>query len=113
MLTISEQSRGAVMMLKLSGRMAAIASELEIRDRIRRVLVRGYRKVLVDLTGVTNANAAEDGLFLGPLVDARGVGAEIKLIYQQRTTDLKRHFRVFESEREALDSFGIERMGTL
>jgi anti-anti-sigma regulatory factor len=108
MLTINEQSRGDVMMLTLTGRMAASASELEIRDRIRRVLVRGYRKLIVDLTGVTNPYAAEDGLLLGPLVDARGVGAEIKLI-QQRATDLKRHFRVFESELEALDSFGIER----
>jgi hypothetical protein len=97
------------MMLKLSGRMAASASELEIRDRIRCVLVRGYRKVIVDLSGLTNPYAVEDGLFLGPLVDARGVGAEIKLIHQQQTTDLKRHFRVFESELEALDSFGVER----
>lgn len=108
MLNITEQSRGDVMVIRLAGQMAASASELEIRDRIRRVFVRGYRKLVVDLTGITNVHAAEDGLFLGPLVDARGVGAEIKLVHSQRTTDLRRHFRVFESERDAVDSFEVE-----
>ena len=108
MLHIEERTRGDVMVLRLSGQIVASASELEIRDTIRRVLVRGYRRVVVDLTGVTRADTPDDRLLLGALVDARGVGAELRLVHApQRMTSLRQQFSDFESESDALDSFEV------
>ena len=112
MLEVSERSTGDVMILDLAGRVAAGAAALEVGDAVRRLLVRGYRKVLLNLERTTSSDASGISAFLGALLDARAVGADVRLFNVARKTTslweimaLQRYFSVFDTEHDALDSF--------
>jgi anti-anti-sigma factor len=112
MLTVSERSTGDVVILDLTGRVAAGAAALEVGDAVRRVLVRGYRKVLLNLDRTRSSDAAGISAFLGALLDAQALGADVRLFnVARRITSLclimalYRYFSVFDTEDDALDSF--------
>ena len=116
MLQMKERPSGDVMVLDVRGSIASGAPEVEVGDKVRSILFRGYRKVLLNLAGATSSDASGVSAFLGALIEARAVGADVRLLHvTRRMTDLRiivalhRYFTVFESEGEALDSFGAER----
>jgi anti-anti-sigma factor len=113
MLRIKERPSGDVMVLDLRGRMTTGVPEIEFGNTVRSVLFRGYRKVLVNLEAATSSDPSGVSAFLGALIDAGAVGAELRLVHvTRRIADLgiivalHRYFRVYESERDAMASFG-------
>lgn len=116
MLRMKERPSGDVMILDLCGTIAAGTSAIDMGDKVRNVLFRGYRKLLLNLEGATSSDPSGISAFLGALIDAREVGGDVRLVNVTRTmTDLTiivalcRYFSVFESEDEAVNSFGAER----
>lgn len=116
MLRMTERQTGDVMILDLHGRIAAGTPEVELRDKVRSVLYRDYRKVLLNLEGATSSDASGVSAFLGALIDARAAGADLRLVHvTTRMEDLRiivalyRYFTVFESEADAVASFSTGR----
>jgi anti-anti-sigma factor len=115
MLRMNERPSGDVMILDLGGTIAAGTSAIEMGDKVRSILFRGYRKLLLNLEGATSSDPSGVSAFLGALIDAREVGADVRLVnVTRRMTDLTiivalyRYFSAFESEDEAVASFGAE-----
>ena len=116
MLRVDERNAGEVMILTLAGRIKDGADELALGDKVRSLLHQGFRKLLLDLGEVATSNACGVNALLGALIDARAAGAEMKLLRLTRRAAnvqvivaLALHFAAFDSEVEALASFGEER----
>jgi anti-anti-sigma regulatory factor len=116
MLLLKERILGDVMILDVCGTIATGAPEVELRDKVRSILYRGHRKVLLNLAEATSSDASGVSAFLGALLDARDVGAELRLLHVTARIDdvrilvaLYRYFTVFDSEIEGVASFGAER----
>jgi anti-anti-sigma factor len=115
MLRMRERTSGDVVIVEISGRIAAGAAETEIGHKVRSVLFRGYRKVLLNLGKAISSDASGVSAFLGALIDAHAVGAELRLVHVTRRMKdlciiaaLHRYFSVFDSEDEGVASFGAE-----
>ena len=115
MLLLKERMSGEVMILDVCGTIAAGGSEVHLRDKVRSILYRGHRKVLLNLAEATSSDASGVSAFLGALLDAREARADLRLVHvTTRIDDLRiivalyRYFTVFESEEDAVASFGAE-----
>jgi anti-anti-sigma factor len=111
MLHMRERPTGDVMILDLQGRMASGAAETALGDKVRSVLLCGYRKLLLNLAEVTSSDASGVSAFVGALLAARECQAEVRLVnVTRRLTDslivvaLYRYFSAFDTEKEALVS---------
>jgi anti-anti-sigma regulatory factor len=112
MLRITEQRCADVVVLTLHGTLSP-DSAVAFSGSLANVLLRGYRKVLVGLDRTRSSGAAGVGAFLEALLEARARGAELKLVNLARpVTDVvvaaAFYFSVFDTEEDALDSFGFE-----
>jgi anti-anti-sigma regulatory factor len=111
MIKMNERPMGDVMVLEVSGRIAAGAPEVEFGNAVRGILLRGYRKVLLNLARATSSDASGVSALVGALLDAREAAAELRLVGMARQTDLRilvalhRYFDVCASESEGLASF--------
>ena len=112
MLRMTERPHGDVMILDLDGRISPGPKEVNLGDKVRSILCCGYRKLILNLAGVTSSDASGVSALLGALLAARDGQAELKLLHvTRRMTELLiivallRYFVVFDSEREALESF--------
>lgn len=115
MLHMTERPVGDVMILDLGGRIASGPAEIDLGDKVRSILLCGYRKLLVNLAEVTSTDASGVSALLGALLAARESQAEMRLVnVTSRLTDslivtaLYRYFAVDESEQKALVSFHPE-----
>jgi anti-sigma B factor antagonist len=112
MLRIIERQTGDVVILDLVGTITSGAPAGAVVDTVRKVVLGGCRKVLLNMARARSSDASGVSAPVGALLAAREAGAEIKLASVVGGIDdlrivaaLYRYFSVFDSPEEALDSF--------
>ena len=112
-LAIEERQVGDVVVLSLKGEITLDDGELKFGRRIYGLLKEGQRKILVDLAGVTYIDSAGVGIIIAKYVSVRRAGGDVKLLNLSRRsvrvmtiTRLLEVFETFDSEKEAVESFG-------
>ena len=100
-----------MMILDVNGDVDPGPAELVLGAKVHGVLACGYRKILLNLAGMTSSNASAINALLGALRATREAGAELKLSNVGRRLKsllilvaLHRHFEVFDSEQGAVTS---------
>jgi anti-sigma B factor antagonist len=113
-LQITERTSGDVTILDLKGRVVLGEGDAPFRDRIEALAKAGRLKIVLNLKEVTYIDSAGVGVMVGRLVALRKLGGDIKLLnLVQRNlrvmtiTKLVTVFQPFDSEEEAVRSFGF------
>ena len=114
LLGINERRVGDVTIIELDGPLVLEETEIPLRDHINRVVAEGRVKILLDMRNVTRLDSAGIGLLVSKYLTACGKGGSLKLLqptvhsrYLLEITKLSSVFEVFESEDEAIRSFGL------
>ncbi len=114
-LKIAEALAGEVTLLKLTGRLVADDEDRFFAETVNRLLAAGRIRIVADLREVTCVDSGGVGTLVAKLLSARRRGGDLRLLHLgDRTrrvltiTRLLEVFQVFESEDEAVRSFGHE-----
>ena len=111
-LQISIRESGDVTILDLRGR-STIDGESELLDnRLRKLIANGVRRVLLNLTDLTQVDSSGVGVIIDSYVSLRDQGGDLKLLCPRgRVREVLRVLRLleiipyFENETKALVSF--------
>ena len=112
-LSIVERESGDVTILVLTGQVLLDDGDLAIRLKVHDLVDRGKVKLVLDLGGVTYIDSAGVGIIIAKYVSVRRAGGDVKLLNLSRRsvrvmtiTRLLEVFETFDSEKEAVESFG-------
>jgi len=112
-MTIEERSVGPVTILALSGRLVLDDGDALLRQRVDDLVTRGQLKIIADLTALDYVDSAGIGVLIAKYLSVRRKGGDLKLLrLSSRThhaleiTHLLTVFEAFESEEDAVRSFG-------
>ncbi len=112
-MTIEERSVGPVTILALSGRLVLDDGDALLRQRVDDLVTRGQLKIIADLTALDYVDSAGIGVLIGKYLSLRRKGGDLKLLrLSSRThhaleiTHLLTVFEAFETEEDAVQSFG-------
>jgi len=112
-MTIEERSVGPVTILALSGRLVLDDGDALLRQRVDDLVARGQLKIIADLTALDYVDSAGIGILIAKYLSVRRRGGDLKLLrLSSRThhaleiTHLLTVFEAFESEEDAVRSFG-------
>ena len=112
-MTIDERSVGPVTILALSGRLVLDDGDALLRQRVDDLVTRGQLKIIADLTALDYVDSAGIGVLIAKYLSLRRKGGDLKLLrLSSRThhaleiTHLLTVFEAFESEEDAVRSFG-------
>lgn len=112
-MTIAERSVGPVTILALSGRLVLDDGDALLRQRVDDLVARGQLKIIADLTALDYVDSAGIGVLIAKYLSVRRKGGDLKLLrLSSRThhaleiTHLLTVFEAFESEEDAVRSFG-------
>lgn len=104
-----------VIIVDLTGRLVGGTPAEILRDVLNQLVAEGWKKILLNLSGVSWVDSAGIGELVSGVKMAQRFGVEVKLL---RVGDRVRHvlsisrllplFEVFEDEGAALRSFGAE-----
>jgi len=111
-LQISIRTSGDVTILDLQGR-STIDGESELLDnRLRKLIANGVRRVLLNLTDLTQVDSSGVGVIIDTYVSLKDQGGDLKLLCPRgRVREVLRVLRLleiipyFENETKALVSF--------
>ena len=111
-LQISIRESGDVTILDLRGR-STIDGESELLDnRLRKLIANGVRRVLLNLTDLTQVDSSGVGVIIDTYISLRDQGGDLKLLCPRgRVREVLRVLRLleiipyFENETKALVSF--------
>jgi anti-sigma B factor antagonist len=111
-LTIAENQRDGVTILKLTGRLVLGQESNELRSTVKRLLDAGDNKILVDLGEVGYIDSAGLGTLVSGFTSARNAGGVMKLANltkkvneQLNITKLVTVFDVFDNVAAGVKSF--------
>jgi anti-sigma B factor antagonist len=111
-MTITERIAGDVAIIDIKGRVTFGEGAELLRDKINSLLHQGYKKLLLNLSGVDYLDSAGLGEIVGTFATVRRQGGALKLLgLTSRIRDLLSItklltvFETFDSESEALGSF--------
>lgn len=112
---ITERRVGDVTILKLEGRLVLEESEIPLRDYVNRLVADGRVRIVLDMRNVTRLDSAGIGMLVSKYLTACSKGGNLKLLqptvhsrYLLEITKLSTVFEIFESEDEAVRSFGVK-----
>ena len=112
-MTIAERSVGPVTILALSGRLVLDDGDALLRQRVDDLVARGQLKIIADLTALDYVDSAGIGVLIAKYLSLRRKGGDLKLLrlslrthHALEITHLLTVFEAFESEEEAVRSFG-------
>jgi anti-sigma B factor antagonist len=112
-MTIAERSVGPVTILALSGRLVLDDGDALLRQRVDDLVARGRLQIIADLTALDYVDSAGIGILIAKYLSVRRRGGDLKLLrLSSRThhaleiTHLLTVFEAFESEEDAVRSFG-------
>ena len=112
-MTIDERNVGPVTILALSGRLVLDDGDALLRQRVDDLVRRGRLKIIADLTALDYVDSAGIGILIAKYLSVRRRGGDLKLLrLSSRThhaleiTHLLTVFEAFESEEDAVRSFG-------
>jgi anti-sigma B factor antagonist len=109
---VETRNSGEVVILDLVGKLTAGLGDQILRESIDELLAEGWKRILLNLSGVSFLDSAGLGELVAGLKTARRFGAQLKLLNVggrvQSTLFMSRLLPVFEiygNEGEALSSF--------
>ena len=102
-ISITERRVDDVTILELDGRLVLEEGEIPLRDCVDRLVAEGHSRIVLDLRRVTRLDSAGIGMLVCKYMTALRRGGALKLL---QITRLFTVFEVFESEEEAVRSFG-------
>jgi anti-anti-sigma factor len=113
---IVERRVGDVTILQLRGRLIVEEGDLPLQKHVDELLREGHLRFLLDMGQVTRLDSAGIGMLVSKLVSVRRRGGTMKLLHLTSHTGrllgitrlVNVVFECFESEEEALRSFGLE-----
>ena len=112
-MTIEERSVGPVTILALSGRLVLDDGDALLRQRVDDLVTRGQLKIIADLTALDYVDSAGIGVLIAKYLSVRRKGGDLKLLrlslrthHALEITHLLTVFEAFESEEDAVRSFG-------
>ena len=112
-LKVTERVVDGVAVVDCSGRLIFGEEAAALRDLVKDLMLRGHRRILLNLEGVTYIDSGGLGALVGLFTSARAVGGEIKLLHLTRrvnellqVTKLLTVFEAYDSEEQAVRSFG-------
>jgi anti-anti-sigma factor len=110
---ITERSVGDVTILELTGRLVLNEGDISLRDYVDRLMGESRVKIVLDMRKVTRLDSAGIGMLVSKYLTAYRKGGRIKLLHLTirgdhllHVTKLHTVFEIFESEDEAIRSFG-------
>ena len=114
-LRIIERSVADVTILELEGRLVLDEGDIPLRDCVNRLVEQGRVKIVLDMRNVTRLDSAGIGMLVSKYLTAHKKGGRVKLLHLTvrgdhllDITKLSTVFEIFESEDEAIRSFGLE-----
>jgi anti-sigma B factor antagonist len=112
-MTIEERRVGPVTILALKGRLVLDDGDALLRKRVDDLVAGGHLKIIADLTALDYVDSAGIGVLIAKYLSVRRKGGDLKLLrLSSRThhaleiTHLLTVFEAFESEEDAVRSFG-------
>ena len=112
-LTISERNSGSVTILDLSGKITIGEGSVQLRDAVRKLLEQGHKNLLIDLGQVDYVDSSGIGELVSCYTTTKNQGGQLKLLNLTKKikdllsiTKLLTVFETFDSESEAVSSFG-------
>lgn len=112
---ITERVVADVTILELDGRLVLNEGDIVLRSRVNRLVEQGRVKIVLDMRNVTRLDSAGIGMLVSKYLTAHRKGGRIKLLHMtirgdhlMNITKLNTVFETFESEDEAIRSFGLE-----
>jgi anti-sigma B factor antagonist len=110
---ITERRVDDVTILELDGRLVLEEGEIPLRDSVDRLVAEGRNRIVLDLRQVTRLDSAGIGMLVCKYMTALRRGGALKLLHPTmkaeellHITRLSTVFEVFESEADAVSSFG-------
>jgi len=110
---ITERSVGDVTILELEGRLILNEGDIVLRNCVNRLVEQGRVKIVLDMRNVTRLDSAGIGMLVSKYLTAHRNGGTVKLLHMTIRGDYLMHitklftvFETFESEDEAIRSFG-------
>lgn len=104
---------GDVVIVDLSGKLTAGLGDQILRDTLDELLAENWKKILLNLSGVSFLDSAGLGELVAGLKTARNLGADLRVLKAservKNTLSLARLlpvFEVYEDEAEAVRGFG-------
>ena len=115
LMRITERSVADVTILELEGRLILDEGDTPLRDYVNQLVAKGRVKILLDMRNVTHLDSAGIGMLVSKYLTAYRKGGRVKLLHLtirgghlMNVTRLSTVFEIFESEDEAIRSFGLE-----
>ena len=112
---ITERRVGDVTILELEGRLILEETDIPLRDHVNQLVAEGRIRIILDMRNVTRLDSAGIGMLVSKYLTVSGKGGGLKLLrptlhsrYLLDITKLSTVFEIFESEDEALRSFGVD-----
>src|SRR4029453_17899684 len=112
-MTIQERRVGSVTILALRGRLVLDDGDSLLRQRIDNLVTRGELRIVADLTNLDYVDSAGIGILIAKYLSVRRKGGDLKLLrlslrthHALEITNLLTVFETFDSEEEAVRSFG-------
>ena len=112
-ISITERRIDDVTILELDGRLVLEEGEAPLRDCVDRLVSEGRTRIVLDLRRVTRLDSAGIGMLVCKYLTVFRRGGALKLLHPTpraeellRMTRLSTVFETFESEEEAIRSFG-------
>jgi anti-sigma B factor antagonist len=114
LLSIAERVVGDVTILQMSGRLVLYEGDMILRQAVDELVRQGRVKIIVDLSGVSYIDSAGIGMLIAKYLSVRRKSGDLKLLklntrglLVMTITKLLNVFETFESEEDALKSFGV------
>ena len=112
-LTINERTAGNVTILELDGKITIGDGSVQLREAVRKLLEQGHKNLLIDLGKVDYVDSSGIGELVSCYTTTKNQGGQLKLLNLTKKiqdllsiTKLLTVFETFESEADALASFG-------
>jgi anti-sigma B factor antagonist len=112
-MTIQERSVGSVTVLDCDGRLVLGDGDGLLKDKIHSLVFQGRKSILLNLGGVSYVDSSGLGALVASSLTGKNNGGQIKLVNLTKKlhdllviSKLVNVFETFDSEDEALRSFG-------
>lgn len=109
---LTQYHRNGVLVLEPQGKITIGRGDIALRKAVNEGIAAGARRILIDLKKTVTMDSSGIAELVAAQSTVRGEGGELKLLHLPAkiqdvlgVTQLITHFEVFDSEREALDSF--------
>ena len=110
---ITQRRVGDVTLLELEGRLVLEERDILLREQVDQLVAQGRVRIVLDMSHVTRLDSAGIGMLVSKYLTTTGKGGNLKLLrptvhtrYLLEITKLSTVFEIFESEEEAIRSFG-------